>query len=84
MAWPLYMDAEIKPHRSLSQRGFVILISVITTANVAAALVFLSMGASLVPIFLGLDVVAVVIAFLASDYSSYMTGEVVSVSSQHP
>lgn len=28
--------------------------------------------------------VATVIAFLASDYSSYMTGEVVSVSAQHP
>lgn len=28
--------------------------------------------------------VATVIAFLASDYSSYMSGEVVSVSSQHP
>ena len=28
--------------------------------------------------------VANVVAFLASDYSSYMTGEVVSVSSQHP
>jgi 3-oxoacyl-[acyl-carrier protein] reductase len=25
-----------------------------------------------------------VIVFLASDYASYMTGEVVSVSSQHP
>jgi len=30
------------------------------------------------------DEVASVIAFLASDYASYMTGEVVSVSSQHP
>jgi 3-oxoacyl-[acyl-carrier protein] reductase len=28
--------------------------------------------------------VATVIAFLASDYSTYMTGEVISVSSQHP
>jgi 3-oxoacyl-[acyl-carrier protein] reductase len=28
--------------------------------------------------------VATVIAFLASDYSSYMSGEIVSVSSQHP
>lgn len=28
--------------------------------------------------------VAAVIAFLASDYSSYLTGEVISVSSQHP
>jgi 3-oxoacyl-[acyl-carrier protein] reductase len=28
--------------------------------------------------------VANVIVFLASGYSSYMTGEIVSVSSQHP
>ena len=28
--------------------------------------------------------VANVIVFLASDYSGYMTGEIVSVSSQHP
>jgi 3-oxoacyl-[acyl-carrier protein] reductase len=28
--------------------------------------------------------VANVIVFLASDYASYMTGEIVSVSSQHP
>ena len=28
--------------------------------------------------------VATVVAFLASDYSTYMTGEVISVSSQHP
>ena len=28
--------------------------------------------------------VAATIAFLASDYSSYLTGEVISVSSQHP
>jgi 3-oxoacyl-[acyl-carrier protein] reductase len=28
--------------------------------------------------------IANVIVFLASDYSTYMTGEIVSVSSQHP
>jgi 3-oxoacyl-[acyl-carrier protein] reductase len=28
--------------------------------------------------------VANVIVFLASDYASYLTGEVISVSSQHP
>ena len=66
MAWPLYMDAEIKPNRSLSERGFIILICVITAANVASAIVFLSMKASLVPIFLGVDVIAVIVAFLAS------------------
>jgi uncharacterized membrane protein len=66
MAWPLYMDAEIKPNRSLSERGFIILISVITLANVSSAIVFLKMHANVVPIFLGVDVLAVVFAFLAS------------------
>ncbi|WP_293897571.1 DUF2244 domain-containing protein [Phenylobacterium sp.] len=66
MTWPLYMDAEIKPNRSLSERGFIVLISVITLANVGSAIVFLQMHASLVPIFLAIDVVAIVVAFLAS------------------
>lgn len=62
----LYMDAEIRPHRSLSERGFIILISVITVANVASAIVFLRIGASYVVPFLGLDLAAIVVAFLAS------------------
>jgi uncharacterized membrane protein len=66
MARPLYMDAVITPHRSLSERGFVVLISVVTLANVASAAVFLAMGATLVPIFLGLDLLAVFVAFLVS------------------
>jgi uncharacterized membrane protein len=66
MAWPLYMDAEIKPNRSLSERGFIILICVITAANVASAIVFLRLHANVVPIFLGVDVLAVIVAFLAS------------------
>lgn len=66
MAWPLYMDAEIKPNRSLSERGFIILISIITLANVASAIVFLRLHANVVPIFLAVDVVAIIVAFLAS------------------
>ena len=66
MSAAIYMDAEIKPNRSLSERGFVVLISVITVANVASAIVFLKIGAHLVPIFLGIDVAAITIAFLAS------------------
>jgi uncharacterized membrane protein len=66
MAWPLYMDAEIKPNRSLSERGFIILISIITAANVASAIVFLRLHANVVPIFLAVDVVAIIVAFLAS------------------
>ena len=66
MTFPLYMDAEIKPNRSLSARGFIILISVITLANAASAIVFLNLGAKLVPLFLGVDVLAITVAFLAS------------------
>lgn len=76
MSWPLYMDAEIRPNRSLSQRGFIILISVITAANVASALVFLSQGATLVPVFLGIDVMAIVVAFLASFRAAKMVERV--------
>jgi hypothetical protein len=61
----VYMDAEITPNRSLSQRGFIVLISVLTTFNCISAIAFVMMGALLVPIFLGLDVAAVVLAFSA-------------------
>lgn len=60
------LNVEIRPHRSLSDRGFIILISIITAINCVTAAVFLSMGAALVPIFLGLDVLAVVVAFTVS------------------
>lgn len=66
MASPLYMDAEIRPNRSLSERGFIILITIVTVANCASAAVFLAMGASFVPIFLAFDLVAVIVAFLVS------------------
>jgi len=66
MSGPLYMDAEIRPNRSLSERGFIVLIAVVTLANCASAAVFVAMGAYYVPIFLGVDLLAVVIAFLAS------------------
>jgi uncharacterized membrane protein len=61
-----YMDAEIRPNRSLSERGFVVLICLVTLLNCISAGVFLAMGATLVPIFLGLDVLAIVLAFMLS------------------
>jgi uncharacterized membrane protein len=63
---PVYMDAEIRPHRSLSERGFIVLIGVVTLANCASAAVFIAMGAVYVPVFLGIDVLAVTLAFLVS------------------
>ena len=61
-----YMDAVITPHRSLSERGFIILITVVTLANCCSAAVFVHMGAVYVPFFLGIDVLAIVAAFLVS------------------
>ena len=55
----IFMDAEIRPNRSLSERGFIVLISIITLLNCASAAVFLSMGAVFVPVFLGADLLAV-------------------------
>jgi uncharacterized membrane protein len=66
MTGPLYMDAEIRPNRSLSERGFIVLIAIVTLANCASAAVFIAMGATFVPLFLGLDLLAVVVAFLVS------------------
>lgn len=64
---PYFMDAVITPHRSLSSRGFIILIGVLTAFNVASAVFFIIIGAGPVPIFLGLDLVAVIIAFAVSN-----------------
>ncbi len=66
MDGPFFMDAVITPHRSLSQRGFIVLIAVLTAMNAATAVVFVTMGAAPVPIFLGLDLVAVITAFAIS------------------
>jgi uncharacterized membrane protein len=66
----LYMDAVITPNRSLSARGFVVLISVVTLFNCLSAAVFVAMGASLVLVFLVLDVVAVAVAFMASFHAA--------------
>jgi uncharacterized membrane protein len=52
--------------RSLSRRGFIILISILTFINAVTAVVFVAMGAGPVPVFLALDAVAVVVALAFS------------------
>jgi len=64
---PYYMDAVITAHRSLSRKGFIILIGALTAINCATAGVFIAMGAAQVPAFLGLDLVAVIAALIASN-----------------
>ncbi|HEX6859420.1 MAG TPA: DUF2244 domain-containing protein [Caulobacteraceae bacterium] len=63
MAQRLYMDAVITLNRSLSPGGFRVLFGVVVAANVLFAIFLLVIGAWPAPLFLGLDVLAVWIAF---------------------
>ncbi len=62
----LYLDAVVAPTRSLPARGFLILIGVFTAMNLVVGTLMFALGARPVPIFLGIDVVAVCIAFFVS------------------
>jgi uncharacterized membrane protein len=62
----LHLDEVIIPHRSLPKRGFLALVGVLVALNVGLGIMFLSLGAPPIPIFLGLDVLAVVVAFRVS------------------
>lgn len=59
----LYMDAELRPFRSLSASGFKLLFGVFVLMNQAIAAYLLAHGAIIVLPFLGLDVLAVWLAF---------------------
>lgn len=60
---PLYFDARLTPHRSLSQRGFLILMIAVCVVSFIAGLAFFLLGAWPIVGFLGLDVALVYIAF---------------------
>jgi uncharacterized membrane protein len=59
----LYMDAELRPHRSLSLTAFRLMLIVVIVVNLAVATVFIANGAFPVAGFLGLDVLALWLAF---------------------
>jgi uncharacterized membrane protein len=59
----LFFDARLSPHRSLSQRGFLILMTAVGTVGFAAGLLFYLIGAWPVVGFLGLDVALIYLAF---------------------
>jgi uncharacterized membrane protein len=66
MSATLYMDALITPNRSLSKVGFYWLIGLLALFNLMIAVFLLVIGAFPVPIFLGIDILGVLIAFRAS------------------
>lgn len=59
----LYMDAVLRPHRSLSLAAFKLLFGAVIIANVVVAAFFVAQGAFPVAGFLGLDVLAIWLAF---------------------
>jgi uncharacterized membrane protein len=74
-------DAVIHPYRSLGPRGFRALLGVVIAANVAAASVMLWLGGWPVLAFLGLDILAVYVAFRLS-YAQTRAFERVTVDAQ--
>jgi uncharacterized membrane protein len=59
----VYMDVVLRPHRSLSLAAFKLLLAAAIAANLAVALFFMAQGAFPVVGFLGLDVLALWLAF---------------------
>ena len=60
---PVIFDALLTPHRSLSPRGFVILMSAVCAVSFVAGLAFFLAGAWPVVGFFGLDVLLIYLAF---------------------
>jgi uncharacterized membrane protein len=59
----LLMDAVLRPHRSLSTTAFKLMLLVVIIVNLVVAIVFTVQGAFPVAGFLGLDVLALWLAF---------------------
>jgi uncharacterized membrane protein len=70
---PAHFHAVLVPHRSLSPRGFVILMSFIGAVSFVAGVAFLMMGAWPVFGFFGLDVALIYIAFKLNYRSARQT-----------
>lgn len=77
----IYLDAVLYPHRSLSMRGFFILMVVLASVSFAAGVYFVSRGAWPVLGFFGLDVLAVYVAFRLS-YRSGLMAETVKLTDE--
>jgi len=62
-------SAVLTPHRSLSPRGFVVLMSVVSVISFAAGMAFFLAGAWPVLGFFGLDVLLIYVAFKMNYYA---------------
>ena len=62
----IHLDRQITPERSLPMTGFKVLLGALITVNLVVAVFFVAIGATPVPIFLGLDVLGIFVAFRIS------------------
>ena len=62
----IHLDTLITPERSLPLSGFKVLLGVLIAINLIVGSIFLAMGAWPAPVFLGLDVLGVYVAFRIS------------------
>lgn len=62
-AAPVFFDAELRPHRSLDPRGFVLLMTAVCIVSFTAGMGFFLAGAWPVIGFLGVDVLLIYLAF---------------------
>jgi uncharacterized membrane protein len=60
---PVLFSALLTPHRSLNRTGFMLLMAFLSVVSFAAGVAFLIMGAWPIFGFLGLDVLAIYVAF---------------------
>jgi uncharacterized membrane protein len=60
---PVFLDTVLRPHRSLSHTAFKLMLAAVIAINVAVSTAFVAQGAYPVAAFLGLDVLALWIAF---------------------
>lgn len=74
-----HFSARLTPHRSLGKNGFVALMLVTAALCIVPAMVFLAMGAWPITGFLGLDILALYVAFRLN-YRSGRAREEVNVS----
>jgi uncharacterized membrane protein len=73
---PVFLDAVLAPHRSLSRRGFNLLMLIVGGVSFVYGVAFLLMGAWPVFGFLGLDVLLIWLAFRANYRSARQTERV--------
>lgn len=67
---PALFEAILEPHRSLSPRGFLILISAVVMVSFIAGIAFVMIGAWPVFGFIGLDAILIYVAFKVNFHSA--------------